>query len=98
MREDLLRHLVESLVSILRHARNLALWYVDIGLFSEGTGLIYGIFGLLVPRPKKSPHFGGDGDASPLVMDIGIGQGTAYLDLITHSRVVYAITEHGATN
>lgn len=96
MREDLLRYFIKSLVCVLRHARKLALGDVDMGLFGECAGLVYGVFGLLVPRPKKSPHLGGDGYPSPLIVDVGVGQGTTYLGLITHRHVVDTIAEHGA--
>ena len=67
-----------------------------MGLFGEGAGLVYGVFGLLVTSPKKSPHLGGDGYPSPLIVDVGIGQGATYLDLITHRRMVDTIAEHRA--
>ncbi|MFC2358692.1 hypothetical protein [Porphyromonas endodontalis] len=60
--------------------------------FGEGAGLVYGGFCLLVTHPKKARILSVMGMRPPLIMDIGIGKGTAYLDLITHRCVVYAVT------
>lgn len=76
--------------------RKLELGDVDMGLLGEGESSPYRVFGLFELCLKVASHPIGDGDASPLVVDVGIGQGAAYLDLVTHRRVVDAITEHGA--